>query len=151
MLTAAQRESAMEALSRMMADSEGATSGLLDRLEVLEAQLAAKLRELDALQQQPHIPSGGGGIGTSSMCSSLGITSEGVLTESARTQDSLTPTPFPPPYISAIAHTAPTNLPWLRGIIGGPPGGVGALRVPPRHKGLPRRDRRHGTIWGGAA
>ena len=112
MLTAAQRESAMEALSRMMADSEGATSGLLDRLGVLEAQLAAKLRELDALQQQPHIPSGGGGIGTSSMCSSLGITSEGVLTESARTQDSLTPTPSRPP-IYPPSHTPP--LPTFHG------------------------------------
>ena len=48
MLTTAQRESAIEALSRMMVDSSRATSGLLDRLEVFEAELAAKLRELDA-------------------------------------------------------------------------------------------------------
>ena len=66
MLTTRPREGAIEALSRMMVDSNQATSDLRARLGVLEAQLAAKLRELDALQQRQHMPLGGGGLGTGS-------------------------------------------------------------------------------------
>ena len=96
MLLAVQRDDAIEALSRMMLDSNQATSGLLARLGDLESQLAVKLKELDALQQRRRMPSCIGHTGLGNHSGSLASTSDGVLTKSAYTHDSLPVNPSNP-------------------------------------------------------
>ena len=132
MLSEEDRQKAIQAFVQIQAQSEQATSTLESRLALLERQLADKLRLLDELRnEKAHLQ-------------------RPVCRPPERTQSDQGS--HASSWLSTgVIRTAPTSHPWPRGVIGGPPGGVGALRAPRRHKGLPRGDRRHGAVRGGVA